>query len=149
VLASAPIAIVSTVFLLGYQLLAGPPPPMMALLLPLYWMVFAIYCIGFALLLAALNVFMRDLSEIIGIVFSAGLFLSPILFIPGLAPPWLEQVYHFNPFSYAIWVHRDIVFHGAITEPSAWIGFGFLSAGLFVAGAALFSRLEDHFGDAL
>lgn len=149
VLAGWPMAASTTVFLLAYQAFAGPPPPLTALLLPLYWCMLALFLIGLGLLLSALAVFFRDVSEILSLVFSAGLFLSPILFIPGLTPGWLERVFYFNPFSYPIWVHKDLVFYGHIEHPIAWIGFPVLTVAFFVLGASLFRSVEGRFGEAL
>jgi lipopolysaccharide transport system permease protein len=149
VLGSAPLALATSVFLLGYQFVVGPWPPWTAFGLLLYWPLFFLFALGLGLWLCALAVFFRDIQEVLALVFAGGLFLGPILFIPGLTPSWLERAFYFNPFSYPIWVHKDLVFYGAIAHPLAWIVFPVLAIFLFVSGAIFFRRVEGRFGDAL
>lgn len=149
VLSALPLAATTTAVLLIYQFAVGPWPPFTAILLLVYWPLFALYSIGLGLLLSALAVFFRDIYDILVLIFAGGLFLGPILFVPGLAPGWLETAFWFNPFSYPIWVHRDLIFNGAITQPGAWIGFLALTGLFFLGGVKFFTGVEDRFGDAL
>jgi lipopolysaccharide transport system permease protein len=149
VLSAFPLVIATTLFLFVYQFIEGPYPPLTALALPLYWIVFTLYAIGLAFTFSALAVFFRDFSELLSLVFAGGLFLAPIMFIPGITPRWLETVFYFNPFSYPIWVHKDLAFNGAILNPVGWIGFGALTIVFFFGGTYFFAKVEDRFGDAL
>ncbi len=149
ILSEAPLIFTTTLVFLVYHLAIVGLPHWTALLLPVYWMVFGLYVLGLCLLLSSLAVFLRDLNEMIVMVFSIGLFLSPIMYIPGATVGWLEWVFYLNPFSYPIWVHRDIAFFGSITNPTAWVGFATLTGLFLFVGLSVYRRVENRFGDVL
>jgi ABC-type polysaccharide/polyol phosphate export permease len=128
--------------LLGFQLhLQGL---FMALLLMPALMVLT--C-GLALLLSALQVFIRDVEQILSQALSVLFYATPILFPMSIVPDWLAQVMQLNPL-------------GHVTEPlrNNWLGqtpFVWLDAGLawllamicLVAGRWIFLRLSPYFED--
>lgn len=102
------------------------------------------FATGAALLLATLAVFFKDITEIMTLVFAAGLFLTPILFIPGLVPVWLERMFYLNPFSYPIWVYKDIMFYGGIEHPLGWILFAVEAVVVIALGLGLYQRVATR-----
>jgi homopolymeric O-antigen transport system permease protein len=118
-------------------------------LLPLYWLALFGFLIGMAYVLGALAVFVPDVRDVLQVVLALGLFLSPILYLPGQVPAWLAYVFPVNPFSYVIWPHKDLVFHGAVTALAPWLVLVALDAVLLVGGMKLFRALQGRFGDVL
>ena len=59
----------------------------------------AVFVVGFAHLLATLNVFYRDVRFVIGFVMQVSFFLTPIFYPTRLVPEALEWYVHINPFA--------------------------------------------------
>ena len=148
-LASMPNLIILTGCLFFYNIVTGTLPPLSAVLLPVYWVLLLGFLIGMNFILGTIGVFMRDVKDFLQLVFTAGLFLSPILYIPNLVPGWLNAIFYLNPFSYVIWPNKDVVFYGEIAHPVAWIVFiGFTILSL-ILGIRLMQKLKPQFGDVL
>lgn len=149
ILSETPLILTTTLVFLAYHAVVVGTPRWTTMLLPLYWTALGVYVLGLSLLLASLAVFLRDLNEIMVMVFSVCLFLAPIMYIPGTTDIWLERVFYLNPLSYPIWVHRDLAFFGQITNPAAWVGFAALSGIFLLVGLFVYRRVENRFGDVL
>jgi len=148
-LASLPVLIAGTAFVLAYQLVVFRSLPPMALLWPLYLAAFVALSIGITCLLGALGVYFRDLREVVTVLTAASLFLLPILYLPGHEPSAVRALIWLNPFSPMIWVHQDLLFHGRVTQPLAWVAFPLIAVALLLAGRATFQRLSAHFGEVI
>ena len=77
------------------------------------------------------------------------MFLQPIFYAPGVAPPALEAVFYLSPVSYLIWCYRDALVYGEITRPLAWVAAPIISMLLFLVGYRLYRNLQPAFGNAL
>lgn len=148
-LATMPSVIMLTISLFLYNIATGTLPPATILFLPVYWIFLVGFLIGMNFLLGTIGVFMRDIKDFVQIVFTAGLFLSPILYIPGSVPGWMNIIFYVNPFSYVIWPHKDLVFYGGFVHPLAWVGLIGLNFAVLISGLILFKKLKPQFGDVL
>ena len=102
-----------------------------------------------AYILGSIAVFVPDVRDVLQVVLSLGLFLSPILYLPGAAPSWLSAIFLMNPFSYVILPHKDFVFYGAVENVYVWIALILLDILVIVVGVLLFRRLKAKFAEAL
>jgi ABC-type polysaccharide/polyol phosphate export permease len=132
------------VTVLGYQLhWAG-------LLLVLYCLV-ALACLatGLALLLSALQVFVRDveqgLTPVLGIVF----YLCPIVYTMTMVPDWMRAWMWLNPVAVLIEGVRSALLQGRmLPNPTEWLA-GLACVGVLMLGWLVFRRLSPHFEEAL
>lgn len=104
---------------------------------------------GLALFLSALAAFVRDTRDIVQFVMSFGIFLTPVIFLPGTLPGWFQVVVHLNPFSYAVWCMQDIFFFRSFEHPWAWAVVGPLGLLSLAVGYAFFRRMRPSLGDVL
>jgi lipopolysaccharide transport system permease protein len=119
------------------------------ILLPLAMVLYLFFLAGLSYVLAALGVFLRDIKDIIMFVLSVGLFLNPIIYPPGGAPPWLAESFKYNPVASMIQT-----FHHAVVGPvdpanHAWVVMPLASLVVFVLGWRTFRVLKPTFGNAL
>ncbi len=114
-------------------------PPLLALLV--------ILTIGFGLLVAAVNVYFRDVEHILGALSLPWFFLTPVLFsfdmIDVGEKQWAIDVLHYgnfvSPFVIAV---RDALFNG-VWPASTDVIYCVVAAGvMFAAGLLVFRRLE-------
>jgi len=104
---------------------------------------------GPCLLLAALNVFFRDLSQLVSPLLMVVLYLTPILYPASLIPEPLAPLLAMNPVSDLVALFRAALFGGPLPPPlrlAAWTG-----AFLLLAAASLgfFRRSRRVFSDLL
>ncbi len=111
------------------------------------WGVLAIAVTGLALLLSALQVFVRDVEHVLMPVLMILMYLTPILYPLTLVPDELRAWVAANPFGWLVGRLRDALLDGRVTFQWA-DGIALLIAlALLAAGRAVFLRLSPHFED--
>lgn len=121
------------------------------LMLPPLLILLAMLAVGFGLMLAALQVYFRDIEHIIAAIGLPWIFLSPVFWSFYLAPaglldkPWLENVLHWaNPPAPIIIAIQDVMFWGK--WPNPWdVGYAFVVGAIVLAiGVWVFRKLEPE-----
>jgi len=143
--------LLSLVILFAVLALVGPRHPEGLLYLPLLVLVQLVMGLGFAYLLAGLNVFFRDVEHLLGILLLAWYFLTPILFpIAILANrPTELQLMYLNPMTSVIVGYQRALLDGL---PPEWGPLAYSAAfglAIFGVGFAYFRRVKDDFEAAL
>lgn len=108
-----------------------------------------VFAMGLSLLVAALQVFVRDLEHILPTVFMLWFFLTPILYAPQMLPESIQSVFVWNPFFWAVERLRGILLLG---QWQFGPGDALMLAGsvlIFLFGWWVFRRLSPHFEDFL
>lgn len=119
--------------------------PYLIILLPILFF----FSIGIGLLVAALNVYFRDIQHIIGIVLMILFYASPIIYPLSQVPPKYVFIYKLNPL-----VSMVLSFKNSLYEMKApqfnWIAYSLAAAFLaFIAGYLIFLRLAPDFAEEL
>jgi lipopolysaccharide transport system permease protein len=120
-------------------------------LLHVLWVMAALYVflLGFSLLLAALNVFVRDLQHALGPVLTLLFFLTPIVYPKRTLPASMSWLAEYNPLAMAIHTIREALLFGAAPTLAAAMLL-ILTAALSISiGAWVYGRLNRHFEDFL
>jgi lipopolysaccharide transport system permease protein len=100
-------------------------------------------------MLASLGVFLRDVSQTIGIVTTVLTFLSPVFYPITAVPERFRPVIMANPLTFIIEQARDVVIWGVWPN---WLGLGiYLLVAVLVAwaGFAWFQKTRKGFADVL
>ena len=118
--------------------------PALALYVPLFTL-----ALGLALAMAALQVFVRDLVQLLGQLLPLLLYCAPVFYDRAIVPVAIQPWLSLNPFTfYAEAFHALVLGHGSV----AWTSLAAavtLAAGMLLAGYWLFRRLDRHFEDFL
>jgi len=143
--------LLSLLILFAVLALVGPRHPEGLLYLPVLIAVELLLALGFAYLLAALNVFFRDVEHILGIALLAWYFLTPILFPIAIVAdrPREQALLYLNPMTSLIVGYQRALLDGL---PPEWETLAYttaFAAAAFVAGFAYFHRAKDEFEAAL
>jgi lipopolysaccharide transport system permease protein len=142
-------------FLVGLVLLAAlyfgmmGPPPLTSLLLPLVVAPILLAALGLTWFFSSLGVFLKDLSQLIGVMTLALLFLSPIFYPAAIVPERLQFYYRLNPLAGLLEMSRGLLFTGSLPD---WVALTTLTAlGWLVAwfGYLWFMKTKKGFADAL
>jgi len=131
------------------SLLAGRLSMQALLLLPLALLLYVLIMAGFAYVLAAIGVFVKDVREIVSFLMSIGLFLHPILYAPASTPHWLMPLFHSSPMSHVIWCFRDALIESSVVHPWSWLVASLFAGLIFATGWRFFRMLQPSFGNAL
>jgi len=120
-----------------------------ALFFPLILLPLLIATLGFSWLLAALGVYLRDVGQVIAVLTTVLLFLSPVLYpvaaLPEAYQPWLKL----NPLTYIIEESRNVLLFGQLPH---WYSLGVaMLVGLAIAamGFWFFQKMRKGFADVL
>lgn len=105
-----------------------------------------VFCMGVGLLLAAANVFFRDIQYIYNALTTAWMYFTPIFYPIEILPEnirWLEM--HINPMYFYVYQFRSIVYANTIPEPSQ-IVYGVTAAvAVLLLGSLFFRKTQDQF----
>ncbi len=105
-----------------------------------------IFSIGVAWIVAALNVFFRDLGQIVGVIVLFLMLISPIGYTRDMIPNGMLPLLYPNPLFYLIELYRSVLIFGFVPWTFALV-FLFLSIGIFLFGYNLFRRLKPIFSE--
>ncbi|MHC8373120.1 ABC transporter permease [Pseudomonas sp. MDT1-85] len=119
------------------------------LLLPVFLAPLMIFVVGLVWFLASMGVYLRDVSQIIGVFTSVLMFLSPIFYPITALPEQYRHLLFLNPLTPAIEDARALLFRGEL--PSfVHLGFYYIAAALvFWLGFAWFQKTRKGFADVL
>lgn len=120
-----------------------------AVFIPLVLLPFVIITLGFAWILAALGVFLRDVGQVIGMVTTVMLFLAPVFYPVTSVPEKFRSFIMANPLTFIIEQAREVLIWGNYPN---WVGLSIYTfAATLVAwvGYALFQKTRKGFADVL
>ena len=109
-----------------------------------------IFCtMGVTWFLAALGMYMRDIGQAIGILTTALLFLSPVMYPISAVPYPMRRWLELNPLTYIIEEGRKTLIFGELPDVGRWAMM--LAASLVVAwiGFAWFQKSRPGFADVV
>ena len=132
------------------------------ILIPLIAVVQYVFTLAVALLVAAGNVFVRDLGNVMRHLLRLWWYLSPGLYSLALldevdlldAQPWIRTLIELNPFAVLFEAYRSVIY-GTLEGPPVmpdWGALGMLllvSIGLLAVATVVFKRLEASFAKVL
>ena len=142
-------AAVSFVILLVFMLFAADGIPFTVLWLPIVIAPFVILVLGLAWFLASIGVYVRDISQILGTLVTALMFLSPIFFPSSALPEWIRPYLALNPLTFPIEQIRAVLIWGRMPD---LIGLGIYMASAVVVAALgyiWFQKTRKGFADVI
>jgi len=137
-----------SVWLVFYLIFFGIPH-WTIVLLPLVMLPLLLLTAGFCFFLAALGVYLRDVSQIVTVATTALLFLSPIFYPVSALPAAYQNILHINPLTLVIEQTRAVLISGNVPNYGAWIVGLSMSAMVAWAGFAVFQKTRKGFADVL
>jgi lipopolysaccharide transport system permease protein len=136
------------VWIFFYTVFIGLPHPS-SLLLPLVLLPLVMLIIGLSSLLASLGVYLRDVSQLIGTLTTALMFLSPIFYPASALPEKFQRLLLLNPLSPVIEQVRGVLMWGQVPDWRFLSGYILFSMIIAWVGFAWFQRTRKGFADVL
>lgn len=137
----------SCLVLIFFFILFKIPLTITILWVPLIFFIQFIFTAGLSLIIAALNLFYRDIQYLLGLILMLWFYLTPVMYSVEIFPPRYRFIFAFNPMSVLINAYRQTILGGGMPNlVSLSIGLG-LSIIIFILGYLLFKKLEGQFAD--
>ena len=139
---------VAGLLLAGLGLFAGEGLHATVLLLPLVWLPLLPWVLGLGWLLSAIGAYVRDIGQVLNLLTSALMFLSPVFFpfeaLPERLQPWLRL----NPLVPVMNATRELL-AGRAPDGTALAASALAGLAVAVLGALFFRRVRPGFADVV
>jgi lipopolysaccharide transport system permease protein len=146
VLVSQCTQVVGTALLLAVLVVLGRFSAWMALL-PVVWVAQVLFSLGLIWFLSSLNVFVRDLQNIVTVLTLMLMMISPIAYTADMVPAGLQPFLKVNPLYHLVVCYQDSLMLGRFPRDGVlWVLLS-LATVFFLAGYWFFTRLKVVFAD--
>lgn len=142
-------AAISLLVLLVAQLIFHQSLPWTVVLFPLVLLPLLLATMGAAWFLAAIGVYLRDVSQTIGIITTVLLFLSPVFYPISALPEQYRIWLHLNPLTFIIEEGRKTLVFGQMPDWSGWGVYMVVSVAIAWMGFWWFQKTRKGFADVL
>ncbi len=136
------------VWLIFYLIFFGIPQASV-LLFPVVLAPFFLLTLGLSWFLASLGVYLRDVSQIVGVMTTALMFLSPIFYPITALPEEYQLFLQINPLTFIIEQARDVMIWGKRMNWIAWAIYMVFAAIVTWLGFAWFQKTRKGFANVL
>jgi len=134
--------------LIAYAFLFGLPHATI-LLIPFIFLPLTLLIVGLSWVLASLGVYLRDVSQFVGILTTVLMFLSPIFYPVSALPEKYRSFLLLNPLMPAIEQFRSVLFWGKIPEITMVGVYYLVTTWIAWLGFAWFQKTRKGFADVL
>lgn len=108
-----------------------------------------VFALGLALLLAAVEVYFRDIEHIVSVLMMVWMYVTPMFYSIDIVPDEYKPIFFCNPMYYIISMYQQILYYKVAPE-LRFMGIGALFAlGILVVGSLVFKVLEKRFAEEL
>ena len=135
--------IVLVIFFLVYKTILTPT----LLWVPLIFVIQIIFTAGLSLILAALNLFYRDIQYLLNLVVMLWMYLTPVMYPVEIVPEKYRFIFSLNPMSVIINAYRQTILGGGQPNYSSLAIAFVMSIAVFAVGFYLFKKMEGEFAD--
>jgi len=128
--------------------IAGQAPSWSICLLPIAFMTLIAFALGASWLASVAGYLLREVQEVVSVLFGALLYVTPTMYPPEAAPGFLQKLIWLNPLTHYVMVFRD-----ALLPSSAGLHWGswavaiLLSGVMLAAGYAVIHKVQSFVGD--
>jgi len=137
--------------LLGLLLLQGISLSWYLLQFFYYCLCLCLFSLGLAWMCSALNVFVRDITHIVGVAIQVGFWITPIFWDLQIMPGRVQFLLKLNPMYYIVQGYRDSFIYqtGFWCHPLQTAYFWTVCLLVLAGGMYIFKRLKPQFADVL
>lgn len=108
-----------------------------------------LFAMGAAWFLASLGVYFRDTAQVVAVLLTALIYLSPVFFPVSAVPAQWQFIYQWNPLTVPIEQVRDISVYGQWPQWLDILKSTAISFAFFLSGLWWFQTTSDGFADIL
>lgn len=136
------------VMLAVFVLLGHPLNWQMLWLVPLT-LLLAAFALGVGLFLGIMNVFLRDLGQVVPIFLQVWFWFTPIVYPLDIVPDGVREWLRLNPMFHFVQAYRDVVVYGRAPEAQTLVIMAVLAVVMLTLALFVFRRANNELVDAL
>ena len=136
------------VWLIFYVIFFGVPHITM-LQLPLVLLPLVLITLGLSWLLASLGVYLRDVAQVVGVIVTVLMFMSPLFYPVSALPHEFQEWMLLSPLTFVVEQARDVMFWGRSIAWAAWGRQTAMATVVAWLGFAWFQKTRKGFADVL
>lgn len=118
-------------------------------LIPLILIIQTFFSTGVVFLTSTVSVYFRDILQLVQVMISFWLYVTPILYPVSMLPGWAQRVMYLNPVYPFVSVYQAVFLNGNMANWSMLFLSVVWAAVFFVGGAFVFNKLKYEFADWL
>jgi len=127
----------------------GHMPGAALIALPLLMAVTVALALGFGLALGVLNVFMRDVGQVVPVLMQFLYWFTPVVYMAHIIPEQYRGWLVFNPLIPIVTGYQDVLLYNRLPDLGALAGVGVLAAVLLLVSLVLFRKASPEMVDQL
>ncbi|MBS0214265.1 MAG: ABC transporter permease [Proteobacteria bacterium] len=131
------------------QIVLGLGVPGTWVALPLVLLPLGMMILGLSWTISALCVYVRDLQQVIPLLLTVSMFVSPIFFPIDSLPQHIRILFMLNPISFPVEAVRGLVLFGTMPDWTLWGMYTLASIAVLLFGAWWFGFTKRGFPDVL
>jgi ABC-type polysaccharide/polyol phosphate export permease len=135
--------------LIGFFLVTGDRISWKIFMTLPYLLLLSLFTTGISWILSSLNVYLRDIGQLIGVVVNIWFFLTPIIYPRHLIPDSLHGLFVFNPMLHIVDGYRMALLGEAEIDVIGLLYLMLVSLSIFTIGGLTFKKLKPAFADVL
>jgi len=116
---------------------------------PLIFVPLIFMVIGISWIISSLGVYMRDISQVVGVLTSTIMFLCPIFYSIESLPEPFQKLLLINPLTFIVQQARTVMINGAMPDFGTLAIYTVASVAFAWLSLAWFQRARDGFADVL
>ncbi|OBU42445.1 ABC transporter permease [Photobacterium damselae] len=140
---------ISVVVLIAIAIITGTKIHYTIIYAPLVLAPLVVLSIGVGWLVSSLGVYLKDINQLMGVITSVLLFISPVFFSLDNIPAEFKQMVFFNPLTIIIEQFRGAVLWGRIPDFYQLTIYTLIAITFTVISFFIFSKLKKGFSDVL
>ena len=119
------------------------------LYLPFIMVIEYILTLGVTFISCSINVYFRDMQQILGLVNMAWMYMTPVIYSADAIPKEYEKIFFLNPMTPIAIAYRNILYYGIAPQKNLLIYAFIISVIILIIGEITFSRLKIRFAEEL
>ena len=119
------------------------------LLVPVYFVILALFTLGLSWLVAGVNVFIRDISQVLSVLLTFWFWFTPIFYSADRFPRRLLFLVQWNPLAHVVIGYRDCLLRMHTPDLQVMVKLAIASLVVFAAGGLFFRHIKREFVDVL
>jgi ABC-type polysaccharide/polyol phosphate export permease len=105
--------------------------------------------LGIGNILSSINVYFRDVENVIGVFLSMWMYLTPVLYPPEIVPESARLIFNLNPMTPLINSYRNIILYQVFPPWQSFAYSAVVSLVIYVLGLTIFKKLSKNFADVI
>ncbi len=141
--------IIGFAILMGFILYEIGTVSVYILFVPVYLAILMLFTLGMAWFLSSLNVFIRDISQVLAVFLTFWFWFTPIFYTGNKFPEKYMFIVRWNPLAHVVTGYRDCLLRMRLPDLQALAWLSLASMAVFVAGGLFFRYIKREFVDVL